>query len=33
MKYAVFFLLLISIVIFGYYGEGFDPQEFVYFQF
>ena len=33
VKYAVFFLLLISIVIFGYYGEGFDPQEFVYFQF
>jgi hypothetical protein len=33
VKYAVFFLLLISIVIFGYYGEGFDPQEFVYFPF
>ena len=33
MKYIVFFLLLISIIIFGYYGEGFDPQEFVYFQF
>ena len=33
VKYLVFFLLIISIVIFGYYGEGFDPQEFVYFQF
>lgn len=33
VKYIPFFLLIISIVIFGYYGEGFDPQEFVYFQF
>ena len=33
LKYAVFFLLIMSIFIFGYYGEGFDPQEFVYFQF
>jgi len=33
VKYIVFFLLLTSIIIFGYYGDGFDPQEFVYFQF
>ncbi len=33
VKYIFFFLLLINIIIFGCYGEGFDPQEFVYFQF
>lgn len=33
LKYAVFFLLIICIFVFGYYGEGFDPQAFVYFQF
>ncbi len=33
IKYMVFLLLIMSILIFGYYGEGFDPQEFVYFQF
>lgn len=33
LKYVVFFLLIICIFVFGYYGEGFDPQAFVYFQF
>ncbi|MBQ6947852.1 MAG: MBOAT family protein [Clostridia bacterium] len=33
LRYAVYFLLLLSILIFGYYGDGFDPQDFVYFQF
>ena len=33
LKYFVFFVLIICIFIFGYYGNGFDPQSFVYFQF
>ena len=33
VRYAVWFVLLISIFVFGYYGSGFDPQDFVYFQF
>ena len=33
IKYAVFLALLLCIFVFGYYGEGYDPQEFVYFQF
>lgn len=33
LKYAVFFILIICIFVFGYYGSGFDPQAFVYFQF
>ena len=33
LKYLVFFALIICIFVFGYYGDGFDPQAFVYFQF
>lgn len=33
LRYAVWFLLIAAILIFGYYGDGFDPQDFVYFQF
>ena len=33
LRYAVYLLLLLSIVFFGYYGPGYDPQDFVYFQF
>lgn len=33
LRYAVYFILIAAIVIFGYYGSGYDPQEFIYFQF
>ncbi len=33
VRYVVYFIILLSIFIFGYYGSGFDPQDFVYFQF
>ncbi|MBR5515166.1 MAG: MBOAT family protein [Clostridia bacterium] len=33
LKYAVYLIILLSILLFGYYGPGFDPQSFVYFQF
>ncbi len=33
LRYAVYFVILLSIFVFGYYGSGFDPQDFVYFQF
>lgn len=33
LRYCVYFVLLAMIVIFGSYGEGYDPQDFVYFQF
>jgi hypothetical protein len=33
LRYAFYFVLLIVIFVFGYYGDGFDPQDFVYFQF
>ncbi len=33
VRYAVYFIILFAIFIFGYYGSGFDPQDFVYFQF
>ena len=33
LRYAVFFVLIISILIFGYYGNAYDPQDFVYFRF
>jgi len=33
VRYAVYFVILLSIFVFGYYGSGFDPQDFVYFQF
>ena len=33
LRYAVYLILLLAIVFFGYYGPGYDPQDFVYFQF
>ncbi len=33
VKYAVYFLLLAAMMVFGVYGAGYDPQEFIYFQF
>jgi D-alanyl-lipoteichoic acid acyltransferase DltB (MBOAT superfamily) len=33
LRYAVYFLLMVFILIFGSYGSGYDPQDFVYFQF
>ena len=33
VRYAVYFLILAAILIFGSWGEGFAPQDFVYFQF
>lgn len=32
-KYAACFFLIVSMIIFGYYGSAYDPQEFIYFQF
>lgn len=32
-RYAVYFVLIALILIFGSYGTGYDPQDFVYFQF
>ena len=32
-KYAVYFSLVCLILVFGSYGTGYDPQDFVYFQF
>ena len=33
LRYAGYFLLAAAILLFGSYGEGYDPQAFVYFQF
>lgn len=33
LRYGVYFLLVVTILLFGSYGEGYDPQDFVYFQF
>ena len=33
LRYGVWFVLILLILVFGYYGDGFDPQDFVYFQF
>lgn len=33
LRYAVYFVLLAALLIFGSYGDGYDPQDFVYFQF
>ncbi len=33
LRYVVYLILLLAIFVFGYYGPGFDPQDFVYFQF
>lgn len=32
-RYAVYFVLIAAILIFGSYGDGYNPQDFVYFQF
>jgi len=32
-KYAAYFILIMSLIIFGHYGSSYDPQEFIYFQF
>lgn len=33
LRYVVYFLILAAILIFGSWGDGFAPQDFVYFQF
>ena len=33
LRYCVYFFLICAIIIFGSYGSGYDPQDFVYFQF
>ena len=33
LRYGIYFLLVVSILLFGSYGSGYDPQAFVYFQF
>lgn len=33
LRFGVYFLLLAAILLFGSYGAGYDPQDFVYFQF
>ncbi len=32
-RYAVYFFLIAAILLFGSYGKGYSPQDFVYFQF
>mgnify|MGYP006916112552 CR=1 FL=1 len=33
LRYALYVVLIVSILLFGYYGRAFDPQEFLYFKF
>ena len=33
LRWAFYFILLFTIIIFGIYGPGFDATEFIYFQF
>jgi D-alanyl-lipoteichoic acid acyltransferase DltB (MBOAT superfamily) len=33
LRYAVYFILIMIILVFGAYGPGYDPQDFVYFKF
>lgn len=33
LRTAVFFLLAASVLLFGSYGSGYNPQDFVYFKF
>lgn len=33
LRYALFFVLIAAMLLFGYYGSAFDPQDFVYFKF
>jgi len=32
-KYIIYLMLLVIILLFGYYGSGYDPQDFIYFRF
>ena len=32
-RYAVYFVLIAAMLLYGYYGRAFDPQEFLYFKF
>lgn len=32
-RYGVYFIIICTILIYGYYGNNFDPQDFVYFKF
>ncbi len=32
-RYCIYFVLIVLILLFGSYGTGYDPQDFVYFQF
>lgn len=32
-RYAAYAVIVIATLVFGYYGKGFDPQDFVYFRF
>lgn len=33
LRFSVYFVLIAAVLIFGYYGAGFNPQDFVYFKF
>ncbi len=33
LRYGVYFLLIVLVLLLGSYGTGYDPQDFVYFQF
>ncbi len=33
VRYISYFVIIVAILLFGYYGDGFDMQDFVYFQF
>lgn len=33
LRYAVYFVLVMAILIFGSYGAGYNPQDFIYFKF
>lgn len=33
LRYVIYFCLISACLIFGYYGSGYDPQAFIYFQF
>lgn len=32
-RFAVYFALIVAVLLFGYYGAGYNPQDFVYFKF
>ena len=33
LRYVLYVLLCMAIFLLGYYGAGYNPQEFIYFQF